>query len=127
MAFVDTDLARTIDQPKLSPEETVKLALDGLEAGLDEVLADDRTIARQTGPVGSGGELSAGEELIVGRRGRWRQELSETQKGPGASRGPSAIDIASSLHPSDSPCCPAPACCRGGRRDGHVAPRSETV
>jgi NAD(P)-dependent dehydrogenase (short-subunit alcohol dehydrogenase family) len=49
MAFVDTDLVRGIDQPKLSPEETVKLALDGLEAGLDEVLADDRTIAVKQG------------------------------------------------------------------------------
>jgi NAD(P)-dependent dehydrogenase (short-subunit alcohol dehydrogenase family) len=43
MAFVDTDLARGIDGPKASPEEIVKHALDGLEAGLDEVLADERT------------------------------------------------------------------------------------
>jgi len=43
MAFVDTDLARGLDGPKTSPEEIVKSALDGLEAGLDEVLADDRT------------------------------------------------------------------------------------
>jgi NAD(P)-dependent dehydrogenase (short-subunit alcohol dehydrogenase family) len=43
MAFVDTDLARGLEGPKTSPEEIVKSALDGLEAGLDEVLADDRT------------------------------------------------------------------------------------
>jgi NAD(P)-dependent dehydrogenase (short-subunit alcohol dehydrogenase family) len=43
MAFVDTDLARGLDGPKTSPEDIVKSALDGLEAGLDEVLADDRT------------------------------------------------------------------------------------
>lgn len=43
MAFVDTDLVRAIDSPKTSPEDIVKRALDGLEAGLDEVLADDRT------------------------------------------------------------------------------------
>jgi NAD(P)-dependent dehydrogenase (short-subunit alcohol dehydrogenase family) len=43
MAFVDTDLARAIDGPKTSPEEIVAHALDGLEAGLDEVLADERT------------------------------------------------------------------------------------
>ena len=43
MAFVDTDLARGIDGPKASPEEIVKRALDGLEAGLVEVLADERT------------------------------------------------------------------------------------
>ena len=43
MAFVDTDLVRGIDAPKTSPEDIVKRALDGLEAGLDEVLADERT------------------------------------------------------------------------------------
>jgi NAD(P)-dependent dehydrogenase (short-subunit alcohol dehydrogenase family) len=43
MAFVDTDLVRTLDGPKTSPDEIVERALDGLEAGLDEVLADERT------------------------------------------------------------------------------------
>ena len=43
MAFVDTDLVRTIDAPKTSAENIVAHALDGLEAGLDEVLADEPT------------------------------------------------------------------------------------
>ncbi len=43
MAFVDTDLVRALEGPKTSPEDIVERALDGLEAGLDEVLADDRT------------------------------------------------------------------------------------
>jgi NAD(P)-dependent dehydrogenase (short-subunit alcohol dehydrogenase family) len=43
MAFVDTDLVRAIDQPKTSPEDIVRRALDGLEAGLDEVIADELT------------------------------------------------------------------------------------
>ena len=43
MAFVDTDLTRGMDQPKSSAEEIVRQALDGFEAGLDEVLADERT------------------------------------------------------------------------------------
>lgn len=43
MAFVDTDLVRDISGPKTSPQEIVKRALDGLEAGHDEVLADERT------------------------------------------------------------------------------------
>jgi NAD(P)-dependent dehydrogenase (short-subunit alcohol dehydrogenase family) len=43
MAFVDTDLVRAIEGPKTSAEDIVKRALDGLEAGLDEVLADERT------------------------------------------------------------------------------------
>ena len=43
MAFVDTDLVRALEVPKTSAEEIVRRALDGLEAGLEEVLADDRT------------------------------------------------------------------------------------
>jgi NAD(P)-dependent dehydrogenase (short-subunit alcohol dehydrogenase family) len=43
MAFVDTDLVRALEGPKSSPEDIVKRALDGLESGLDEVLADERT------------------------------------------------------------------------------------
>jgi len=43
MAFVDTDLVRALDGPKTSPQDIVRRALDGLEAGLDEVLADERT------------------------------------------------------------------------------------
>jgi NAD(P)-dependent dehydrogenase (short-subunit alcohol dehydrogenase family) len=43
MGYVDTDLTRGFEVPKSSPEDIVKRALDGLEAGLDEVLADDLT------------------------------------------------------------------------------------
>jgi NAD(P)-dependent dehydrogenase (short-subunit alcohol dehydrogenase family) len=43
MAFVDTDLVRAIDGPKSSPSDIVARALDGLEAGLPEVIADDYT------------------------------------------------------------------------------------
>ena len=43
MAFVDTDLVRSLEGPKTSPDEIVARALDGLENGLDEVLADERT------------------------------------------------------------------------------------
>jgi NAD(P)-dependent dehydrogenase (short-subunit alcohol dehydrogenase family) len=49
MAFVDTDLVRAIDGPKTSPAEVVAQALDGLEVGLDEVLADERTRLVQKG------------------------------------------------------------------------------
>lgn len=41
MGFVDTDLARAIEAPKESPDEIVKRALDALESGFDEVLADE--------------------------------------------------------------------------------------
>ena len=43
MAYVDTDLTRGFDVPKTSAEDIVKRALDGLEAGADEVLADALT------------------------------------------------------------------------------------
>jgi NAD(P)-dependent dehydrogenase (short-subunit alcohol dehydrogenase family) len=43
MAYVDTDLTRGFDVSKSSPEEIVSRALDGLESGLDEVLADELT------------------------------------------------------------------------------------
>jgi NAD(P)-dependent dehydrogenase (short-subunit alcohol dehydrogenase family) len=43
MAYVDTDLTRGFDVQKSSAEEIVQRALDGLEAGAEEVLADART------------------------------------------------------------------------------------
>jgi NAD(P)-dependent dehydrogenase (short-subunit alcohol dehydrogenase family) len=49
MGFVDTDLASRFDAPKSSAEEIAKRALDGLESGLDEVLADERTVQVKQG------------------------------------------------------------------------------
>lgn len=49
MAYVDTDLTRGFDVPKTSPEKIVQRALDGLEAGLDEVLADELTVMVKNG------------------------------------------------------------------------------
>lgn len=43
MAYVDTDLTRGFEVPKSSSEEIVQRALDALEAGADEVLADALT------------------------------------------------------------------------------------
>ncbi len=43
MAYVDTDLTRGFDVPKSSADAIVQRALDGLEAGVDEVLADALT------------------------------------------------------------------------------------
>lgn len=51
MAFVDTDLVRGIDAPKTPADQIVRLALDGLEAGLDEVLADELTRTVKQGLV----------------------------------------------------------------------------
>jgi NAD(P)-dependent dehydrogenase (short-subunit alcohol dehydrogenase family) len=49
MAYVDTDLTRGFDVPKSSPEQIVERALDGLESGLDEVLADELTVQVKRG------------------------------------------------------------------------------
>ena len=43
MGFVDTDLTRGVEMPKATPEAIVEQALDGLEAGALEVLADELT------------------------------------------------------------------------------------
>jgi short-subunit dehydrogenase len=43
MGFVDTDLTRGLDFPKATPQEIVRIALDGLEGGALEVLADEPT------------------------------------------------------------------------------------
>ena len=43
VGFVDTDLARGIDRPKSQPDVVVRRALDALEAGAEEVLADEIT------------------------------------------------------------------------------------
>jgi len=60
MAFVDTDLARGIDAPKTSAYEIVKRALDALESGHDEVLADEHP-ASEARPHGAAAELFAAE------------------------------------------------------------------
>lgn len=49
MGYVDTDLTRGLDAPKSSPGEIVKRALDGLESGVDEVLADELTVQVKRG------------------------------------------------------------------------------
>ncbi|HEY1104233.1 MAG TPA: SDR family oxidoreductase [Burkholderiaceae bacterium] len=43
MGFVDTDLTRDFDMPKSRPDDVVRRALDALEAGAEEVLADPIT------------------------------------------------------------------------------------
>jgi short-subunit dehydrogenase len=43
MGFVDTDLTQGFDVPKSSPALIVTRTFDGLEAGAEEVLADERT------------------------------------------------------------------------------------
>jgi NAD(P)-dependent dehydrogenase (short-subunit alcohol dehydrogenase family) len=43
VGFVDTDLTKGLDVAKASPQSVVQQAFDALEAGLSEVLADERS------------------------------------------------------------------------------------
>lgn len=43
MGFVDTDLTRGMEVPKATPQDIVRQAYEGLEAGALEVLADEIT------------------------------------------------------------------------------------
>ncbi|WP_190813928.1 SDR family oxidoreductase [Saccharopolyspora pogona] len=43
VAYVDTDMTSGIDAPKADPRDVAVAALDGIEAGVHEVLADDTT------------------------------------------------------------------------------------
>jgi NAD(P)-dependent dehydrogenase (short-subunit alcohol dehydrogenase family) len=43
VAYVDTDMAAGVDAPKSDPRDVAVAALDGIEAGAHEVLADDIT------------------------------------------------------------------------------------
>ena len=49
MGYVDTDLTHGFDVPKSSPDEIVRRALNGLESGMDEVLADEITLQVKQG------------------------------------------------------------------------------
>ncbi len=41
MGLVDTDMARGVDAPKIAPADLARAALDAVESGTQEVLADD--------------------------------------------------------------------------------------
>jgi NAD(P)-dependent dehydrogenase (short-subunit alcohol dehydrogenase family) len=62
VGFVDTDLTRGIDAPKSAPDQVVRDTLDALEAGAEEVLADELTRQVKQG-------LSAAPGIYLGARG----------------------------------------------------------
>jgi NAD(P)-dependent dehydrogenase (short-subunit alcohol dehydrogenase family) len=51
MGFVDTGMARTMDVPRTSAQETAELAFDGVAAGSEEVLAEQRARQVKQGPT----------------------------------------------------------------------------
>lgn len=56
VSYMDTDMTEGLEVPKLDPADVAKLAVDGLEAGQVEILADD--ISRQV-QQGLGGGVAA--------------------------------------------------------------------
>jgi NAD(P)-dependent dehydrogenase (short-subunit alcohol dehydrogenase family) len=52
VGYMDTDMVRHLDVPKVDPAIVAKLALDGLAAGAVEVLADDTSRRVQQGLAG---------------------------------------------------------------------------
>jgi len=56
VGYVDTDMISSVDAPKARPEHVAGLAIDGIETGAHEVLADD--LSRQV-KAGLAGELAA--------------------------------------------------------------------
>lgn len=56
MGYVDTDMTAGVTEPKSSPQEIAKQALDGIESGAHEVLADETS--RQA-KAGLSGDLTA--------------------------------------------------------------------
>jgi NAD(P)-dependent dehydrogenase (short-subunit alcohol dehydrogenase family) len=62
VGYVDTDLAADVEAPKSDPREVAALALDGVETGAYEVLADD--ISRQV-KAGLAGDLAGLYEQLA--------------------------------------------------------------
>lgn len=56
VGFMDTDMTETIDAPKSDPAEIARLALDGIEAGACEIVADDTS---RRAPAGLSGGVAA--------------------------------------------------------------------
>ncbi|MFJ5303148.1 SDR family oxidoreductase [Streptomyces sp. NPDC088350] len=57
VGYVDTDMAAQVDAPKSTPESVAAQALDGIESGAFEVLADDLTRQVKAGLSAEGAAL----------------------------------------------------------------------
>ncbi|WP_438495720.1 SDR family NAD(P)-dependent oxidoreductase [Paenibacillus sp. IHBB 3054] len=52
VAFMDTDMTAGIQAPKANPKDIARIAIDGIEAGLYEIVADDTSRNVQQGLSG---------------------------------------------------------------------------
>jgi NAD(P)-dependent dehydrogenase (short-subunit alcohol dehydrogenase family) len=57
VGYMDTDMASHTDSPKSDPAVVAALAIDGIEAGIPEILADDLSRQVQAGLAGGVGAL----------------------------------------------------------------------
>jgi NAD(P)-dependent dehydrogenase (short-subunit alcohol dehydrogenase family) len=53
VGYMDTDMAAAVTAPKSHPADIAKIAIDGIEADLSEIVADD--VSRQVQAALSGG------------------------------------------------------------------------
>jgi NAD(P)-dependent dehydrogenase (short-subunit alcohol dehydrogenase family) len=47
VGYMDTDMAKSVEAPKSDPADIARIAIDGIEAGQEEILADDTSRAVQ--------------------------------------------------------------------------------
>jgi len=52
VGYMDTDMARAVEAPKSDPADIARIAIDGIEAGEEEIIADDVSRAVQAGLSG---------------------------------------------------------------------------
>jgi NAD(P)-dependent dehydrogenase (short-subunit alcohol dehydrogenase family) len=52
VGYMDTDMARAVEAPKSDPADIARIAINGIEAGEEEIIADDTSRAVQAGLSG---------------------------------------------------------------------------
>ena len=52
VGYMDTDMAKAVEAPKSDPADIARIAIDGIEAGQAEIIADDTSRAVQAGLSG---------------------------------------------------------------------------
>jgi NAD(P)-dependent dehydrogenase (short-subunit alcohol dehydrogenase family) len=52
VGYMDTDMAKAVEAPKADPADIARIAIDGIEAGEEEIIADDTSRAVQAGLSG---------------------------------------------------------------------------
>ena len=80
LAAADTDMMAGRDVPKSDPAEVISLALDGIEAGLLEIIADEQTAAIKAALSADPAVTYAGQ-LAAASGGRWEMGAPKASSG----------------------------------------------